>query len=153
MRNFKIHTTLGVVPSEAAARKKASYFITRGATAILTFDMIAKAYTFDQIEQLTFLLKEACGKIIEYKMYDDNQQMNQKFKHHSGIDYDYVGLTLEPEETANLKPTRNCAPIDFEVVVKIDGDDADPDRDEYTQIETQPAIGVIDSVYGQLIGD
>lgn len=153
MRNFKIHTTLGVVPSEAAARKKASYFITRGSTAILTFDLISKAYTFDQIEQLTFLLKEACGPITKYEMYLDGQQMSPKFKHHTGIDYNYVSLTLEPEETANLKPTKNKAPVEFEVVVKIDGDDADPDKEEYTQIETQPAIGVIDSVYGQLIGE
>ena len=153
MRNFKINTTLGVVPSMAASRKKASYFITRGSTATLTFDLAFKAYTFNQIEQLTFLLKEPSGKISKYEMYDAQGEMNLKFKHQMGVNFNYVSLTLDPKETAALELTKNKTPIEFEVVVKIDGDDFDPNKKEYTQIETQPSIGTIDSLYGQLIGE
>jgi len=153
MRNFKINTTLGVVPSMAAQRKKASYFITRGSTATLTFDLSFKAYTFSQIEQLTFLLKEPSGRISSYVMYNDEQVMNPKFKHQMGVNFNYVSLTLDPQETANLELTQNKAPIEFEVIIKIDGDDFDPNKKEYTQIETQPSIGTIDSIYSQLIGE
>ena len=153
MRNFKINTTLGVVPSMAAQRKKASYFITRGSTATLTFDLSFKAYTFSQIEQLTFLLKELSGRISSYVMYNDEQVMNPKFKHQMGVNFNYVSLTLDPQETANLELTQNKAPIEFEVIIKIDGDDFDPNKKEYTQIETQPSIGTIDSIYSQLIGE
>ena len=153
MRNFKINTTLGVVPSMAAQRKKASYFITRGSTATLTFDLSFKAYTFNQIEQLTFLLKEPSGRISSYVMYNDEQVMNPKFKHQMGVNFNYVSLTLDPQETANLELTQNKAPIEFEVIIKIDGDDFDPNKKEYTQIETQPSIGTIDSIYSQLIGE
>ena len=140
MRNFKINTTLGVVPSMAAQRKKASYFITRGSTATLTFDLSFKAYTFNQIEQLTFLLKEPSGRISSYVMYNDEQVMSPKFKHQMGVNFNYVSLTLDPQETANLELTQNKAPIEFEVIIKIDGDDFDPNKKEYTQIETQPSI-------------
>ena len=153
MRNFKINTTLGVVPSMAAQRKKASYFITRGSTATLTFDLSFKAYTFSQIEQLTFLLKEPSGRISSYVMYNDEQVMNPKFKHQMGVNFNYVSLTLDPQETANLELTQNKAPIEFEVIIKIDGDDFDPNKKEYTQIETQPSIGTIDSIYSQLFGE
>lgn len=153
MRNFKINTTLGVVPSMAAQRKKASYFITRGSTATLTFDLSFKAYTFNQIEQLTFLLKEPSGRISSYIMYNDEQVMSPKFKHQMGVNFNYVSLTLDPQETANLELTQNKAPIEFEVIIKIDGDDFDPNKKEYTQIETQPSIGTIDSIYSQLIGE
>lgn len=153
MRNFKINTTLGVVPSMAAQRKKASYFITRGSTATLTFDLSFKAYTFNQIEQLTFLLKEPSGRISSYVMYNDEQVMSPKFKHQMGVNFNYVSLTLDPQETANLELTQNKAPIEFEVIIKIDGDDFDPNKKEYTQIETQPSIGTIDSIYSQLIGE
>lgn len=153
MRNFKINTTLGVVPSRAASGKKASYFITRGSTANLTFDLSFKAYTFDQIEQLTFLLKEPSGKILKYELYDDQGEMNPKFAHQMGVNFNYINLKLEPRETANLELTKNKAPIEFEVVIKIDGDDFDPNKKEYTQIETQPSIGTIDSIYGQVIGE
>jgi len=153
MRNFRIDTTIGVVPSIASKRKKASYFITRGATANITFDLAFKAYTFDQIEQLTFLLKEPSGKILKYEMYDENQEMNPAFSHQFSINYNYVNLKLEPAQTATLELTAGKAPIDFEVIVKIDGDDNDPNRKEYTQIEVQPSIGTIDSIYSQVIGD
>ncbi len=153
MRNFKIDTTIGVIPSKAATRKKASYFITRGASATLTFDLSHKAYTFDQIEQLIFLLKEPCGRVLKYEMYNDQKEMNPAFKYQININYNYISLKLEPEQTANLELTTNKAPIEFEVVVKIDGDDNNPNRQEYTQIEAQPSIGTIDSLYGQLIGE
>ena len=153
MRNFNIHTTLGVVPSMASKRKKASYFITRGSTANLTFDLSFKAYTFSQIEQLTFILKEPSGKLSTYNMYNDAKEMNSNFKHQMSINYNYVSLTLTPEQTSQLELTNDRHLIDFEVVIKIDGDDNNPDREEYTQIETQPSIGTIDSLYSQVLGE
>lgn len=153
MRNFNIHTTLGVVPSMASKRKKASYFITRGSTANLTFDLSFKAYTFSQIEQLTFILKEPSGKLLTYNMYNEAKEMNPNFKHQMSINYNYVSLTLTPEQTSQLELTNDRHLIDFEVVIKIDGDDNNPDREEYTQIETQPSIGTIDSLYSQVLGE
>lgn len=164
MRNFNINTTIGVCPSRAVGQKKASIFITRGANANLSFDIMNKAYTFDQIEQCIFILKQPSGNIISYKMYptaeahdsEDNLiEMDSHFKHIYGVNYNYINLSLKPQETANFELTYENKLIEFEVVVIIDGDDNNifGTNESHTTIEVQPLISTIDSIYSKVIGD
>ena len=156
MRNFDIHTTLGVVPSMASKKKKAFYFITRGSSATLTFNLMNRAYTFDQIEQLTFLLGNPNGKILKYNAFNESGELNPNCKHWEdleGHEYNYVSMILSPEQTALLEVTNSYNLVKFEIAVTIDGDDEDPDGQPYTQIEEQPLVGVIDSIYSHTIGD
>lgn len=162
MRNFKINTTLGVCPAKNLGNKKASYFITRGATGNLTFDLLSKAYTFDQIEQAIFVLREADVEhtVLQFKLYatepTDGTEgiLDSHFTHVKGFGYEYLNLELTSEETAALAVTDKNHLMEFEVVVQIDGDDKNPElRLMHTMIEKQPFVGVIDSIYGSVVGE
>ena len=151
MRNFKIDTTIGVVPSKAILTKRPAIYLTRGTTANITFDIKHKAYTFDQIEQVTFILKQPSGEILYFNMYDDEKNMDPHFSHLIGTNYNYINYKFQPAETLMLELTEGKTPIEFEVAVVIDGDDANPGRQTYTNIEKQPLIGTIDSLYSKLL--
>lgn len=153
MRNFKIDTTLGVCPSKATLTKRASIFITRGTTSNITFDIKHKAYTFDQIEQLTFILKQPSGTMLTFTMYDTEGNMDPHFTHLVGTNYNYINYRFSPEESLMLELTSKNNFIEFEVAIEIDGDDADPMRPAYVSVEKQPLIGTIDSLYSKIIGD
>ena len=155
-RDFRIKATIGLVPPDALDYKEAQQYITRGATETFTLDIYEKAYTFDQIEQVTFAYKQVDGTIISYDMYQifgDQDSINDRFKHFSGPEYDYITLTLESKETAKFKATKPGQVVLCEIAISIDSDDQDENHQVYTTIEQQPNIGVIDSIYGELIGD
>lgn len=66
MQNINIKATLSVYPTMAAAHEV--IYITRGATATLNFNFGNKIYSFEDTDQLTFILKQ--GKTTYwYKMF------------------------------------------------------------------------------------
>jgi len=66
MRNFDIRTTLSLSPSMARAHEV--IYITRGTTATLNFNFGNKVYSFEDTDQITFILKQ--GKTTHwYKMF------------------------------------------------------------------------------------
>ena len=146
MKDFKIKTTLGVVPSFATQKKNADIFITRGATAKLTINLMNKSYTFDQIRQLAVAIKSANGDVFYAKMFLEDGAIDPHFKRSKGPSYDFIGFTLYPEETANFEPTKQGNPMSFEVSVSLDGE-----QGIYTLIAKQPYISVADSLFGDII--
>lgn len=66
MRNFDIRTTLSLYPS--ISRGPEIIYITCGSTATLHFDLGKKIYDFEDVDQITFMLKQ--GKNIDwYRMF------------------------------------------------------------------------------------
>ena len=66
MENFNITATLSVTPAERKLHDQL-YFL-RGATVMLTHNLTNKVYTFSNIDQIAFLLKQ--GKVLYwYKMF------------------------------------------------------------------------------------
>lgn len=66
MRNFDIRTTLSLYPAVSYGPEVT--YITCGSTATLHFDLGKKIYAFEDVDQLTFMLKQ--GKTIEwYSMF------------------------------------------------------------------------------------
>ena len=64
MPNIDIHTTLAFCPKP---KKHEITVITRGATAVLDFDLYGKVYDFNDIDQLTVLFEQS-GEILYYNM-------------------------------------------------------------------------------------
>ena len=162
MRNFKINTKLDICLPKPLGEKKASYFITRGATGNLTFDITSKAYTFNQIEQLIFVLQNADidKTIFQFKMYDEEPVnknpgvLNSHFKHIKTDTSEYINLELSSVETAAFSVTDHENLMGFEVVIHINEDDDGSNSGAVnTIIEPQAYINVIDSIYGHIIGD
>ena len=155
MKKFKIKATLGITPSVALNYKEASRFITRGASELFQLDIMEKAYTYDQIEQVTFVFKQPSGKILAYDMFEtfgDPASINDSFSHVFGPDYNYIALNLKSSETAKFEPTKQGSVVLYEIAISIDGDD-ELENQIYTIVESQPNIAVIDSAYGEYIGD
>jgi hypothetical protein len=66
MRNFDIRTTLMLSPTVQLGPEVT--YLTRGSTATLHFDLGKKFYSFEDLDQLTFMLKQ--GKnLYWYKMF------------------------------------------------------------------------------------
>ncbi len=66
MKNINIKTTLAIYPRTSAHEFLS---ITRGASAELTFDISERWYTFNQLEQIIFSLKQK-KKIYWYRMFE-----------------------------------------------------------------------------------
>lgn len=66
MRDFNITTTLSVLPTKGSTHDQ-PYFL-RGASATLGYNLASKVYSFSDIDQITFLLRQ--GKLLYwYKMF------------------------------------------------------------------------------------
>ena len=66
MNHFDIRTTLSLYPT--AIKSHDIIYIARGATASLNFNFGDKIYGFDNVDQLTFILKQD-KSYYEYKMF------------------------------------------------------------------------------------
>lgn len=66
LNNINIKTRLGICPTEQKVHDL--IVITRGATALLTFNIEPKSYTFDYIDQLIFSFKQD-SEIRWYSMF------------------------------------------------------------------------------------
>jgi hypothetical protein len=66
MRNYSFNTALSIYPTQIPGEEL--IYITRGATASLAFDFATKIYSFDNVDQLTFLFKQG-DTITWFKMF------------------------------------------------------------------------------------
>lgn len=130
----------------------ATIYITRGASANLSFDLLPKVYRFDDIKQCTFIF--GINKLVySYELYDDAHQINDGWSHVenywidpvTGEDYDgdcnYINLKLLAEDTKIFSVTKNCK-MKFEVVIEL--------VDGTTIIEQQPSVVILDSLIGKI---
>lgn len=160
MNNININTTLDIVPKSANQTIQPAILITRGSSFSFSFDLSTKAYTFDQIEQLIVIFGSRGDVVSSFKMYAEEPihgetfELDRHFSHTQIGTSDFVVFTLLAEDTIVFDATRPGQWLDCEMVIKLDGDDfSTEDRNMATIIEKQPAIGVIDSLYGHLLGD
>lgn len=65
---LNIEAILSVTPTSYKCQIPDNLIITRGATATLTFDLSNKPYTFEDVDQITFVLKQG-QTIYWYKMF------------------------------------------------------------------------------------
>lgn len=148
--NFSVYTKLDVMPKPKAPEV---IYIIRGATGNLKFDLLDKAYNFEDINQATFIFKQA-DTFFTFDLYDidietQEKTMNEHFKHEFGPEYDFISLLLTVNDTINFKPTAGF-PMQYEVAITL----ADPEitiDQEATIVEEQPAVFIKDSLYGELL--
>lgn len=120
MRNFDIRTTLSLYPSVPAGPEVT--YITCGSTATLHFDLGKKIYEFEDLDQLTFMLKQ--GKnLYWYKMftYLDPTQDTEVVE---GKPY-YTNIKLDPEDpfacTAELATNIEGSPVNLGLYEEVEG--------------------------------
>lgn len=127
--------------------------ITRGSSAEIIFDfnkfsyLLNKKDPFKYIEQVIFLFKQRYD-ITYFEMLDADKKLNPNF----GFDLDdfYVSCILDPETTSQFKVTKDGAPMEFEIVIKLNTDEILEQKVDTTIIEKQLPIIVVDSIYSQL---
>lgn len=160
MNNLNINTFISCEPKDQVYSVQPVTLITRGASHSFVFDLSTKAYTFDQIEQLIFIFGDQEKIVKSFSMYKEEPlhgetcDLEARFSHTSLGSQDCITFVLSAEDTAAFEVTDTENWLSCEVVIKIDGDDfSDVSRPTTTIIEKQPAIGVIDSLYGHLLGE
>jgi len=160
MRNFRIVTTLNVVPTKNLTEYW--YKLTRGTSTNIMFDLIDRAYNFDDIVQLTYRFTNKDKQIIFYNMYtylyhkDGSIEaiFNDKyFEHVTGysvigdeeVPYEYINLKLSGDDTNNFWLADKKAPVLFEIVVTLNNHLSKDTKDNYTVIEKQLPVLVFDN--------
>lgn len=147
---MSIYATLRTAPTSCNHSHEMIY-ITRGASAELTYTLFDKVFRVEDIEQLTFSFKQ--GKtLFWYSMFtqteDGDQIVDPHFYLFTNEDYCAVIFNLDSEETKQFKPNIN---IEFEVAVKLNTDSfATLSNKDSIIIEPQHPIAVVDSLYSQL---
>lgn len=134
--------------------------IIRGASATLNFDLFPKIYSFEDIEQVSFIFKQG-KKLTKFDcfVYDNAPDRNdvswdfdKHFSWEKGEGYSYLTFVLTEEETKDLfTASRKAGPVLFEVVVKLDTDQFETLKNiDSTIIEPQEPLGVVDSLYSEV---
>ncbi len=153
MDELKIKTIVGVCPPDAPIIPSDEYvrYISRGATVVFEFDLDQKAYTFNDIEQLSFLFKQY-NKLLKYDLYTEGKVLNPLFC----FDYDdyneviIIKLRLPAEETVKFKKTTKENLIPCEVMIHLNSNE-DYNQDETTILENLPPLNVTDTLYGKFL--
>jgi len=160
MRNFKIITTLNIVPTKKLT--KYWYKVTRGTSTNFMFDLVDRAYNFEDIVQLSYRFVSKTGQMIHYDMYIYNYLKDgtieaifndEYFEHVKGystdleqeIPYEYVNLKLTGNDTNEFWLANKDNPLNFEVAVTINNNVNKDTENNYTYIEKQLPVIVLDS--------
>jgi hypothetical protein len=130
-------------------------YLTRGASAELTYPLYDKVFRFTDIEQVTFTFKQ--GKTIYwYSMFEtvkdaeDNDviQTNPHFYYFDNEDYNAITFNLDSEETKQFKPG---LPVEYEIAVKLNTDSfVNLGGKDSIIIEPQHPLEVIDSLFSHI---
>lgn len=79
--------------------------------------------------------------------------LDEHFYHAAGVGYDYVTLTLSPEETKQFKPTTPDSNIPWEVAIRLNTDIfASSNYRDSIIVEPQHPLAVVDSLYSYIGG-
>lgn len=148
--NFSIYTKLDVMPKP---KKPELIYLIRGATGVLKFDLTDKQYSFNDIDQATFIFKQG-STLFDFDLYDidvetGEKTLNNHFKHEYDPEYDYISFILTVDDTLEFKPT--AMPMQYEVAVSLITDQNIQINQDTTIIEEQPKVIVKDSLYGDLL--
>ena len=151
---MKIHTNMNLESIyRPAPRSSFTAEITRGSSAEIIFDfnkfsyLLNKKDPFKYIEQITFFFKQKYD-ITYFEMLNGKKELNPNF----GFDEDdlYISCILDPETTSQFKVTREGAPMEFEIAIKLNTDEITEQKVDTVVIEKQLPIVVVDSIYSQV---
>ena len=151
---MKIHTNMSLESSyRPTPRSPYTAEITRGSSADILFDFNKFSYLlnrnepFKYIEQITFFFKQKYD-VTYFEMFDENKQLNPNF----GFDQDdlYISCILDPATTSQFKVTKEGAPMEFEIAIKLNTDEILEQKIDTVVIEKQLPIVVVDSIYSQV---
>lgn len=142
---MSIYATLHTVPTRCIKPHKMIY-ITRGASAQLTYPVFDKVFRLEDIEQITFIFKQ--GKTLyQYSMYS-NGDLDSHFYVLNSEEYEAIVFNLSSEDTEQFKPNIN---IEYEIAIKLNTDSsAFVGKEDSIIIEPQHPIAVVDSLYSSL---
>ena len=118
---FNIEATLNITPLGYKNQIQKSLVITRGATATLTFDLNNKPYAFEDIDQITFVLKQG-QTIYWYKMFTyllptQDTAVTPGKNYYKNVNR--MGNTLQCEAELVINPSGN--PVAQEFYEEVDG--------------------------------
>ena len=150
---MSIYATLRTTPINVGHSHEMIY-ITRGASAELTYTLFDKVFKIEDVEQITFTFRQ--GKSLYwYSMFNQVENegvietvVDPHFYIFENEDYGAVIFNLDNEETKQFKPNIN---LEFEVAIKLNTDSfATLSNKDSIIIEPQHPIAVVDSLYSQL---
>ena len=148
---MSLYATLHTTPTNSCHEHEMLY-ITRGASATLSYSLFNKVFEYSDIEQFTIILKQD-RTFYGYSMFDlsgDEKKLNPHFYLDDTTDYAAIIFNLDSQETIQFKPNVD---IEYEVVIKLDTDRfASLGGKDSTIIEPQHPIAVIDSLYSYIGG-
>ena len=129
-------------------------YITRGATAVFKVDLDSKVYDFDDLYQLTFMLKQG-DTIWKFDTFDYEDPSGEAvIGEYIQISEDHkeISLVLPPQRTVDFETTGfedgdEYNLITYETIVQLEVGAGVPDSSDPVIIEKHPLIGVRDSLY------
>jgi hypothetical protein len=147
---MSIYATLHTVPTKCIKPHKMIY-ITRGASAQLTYPLFDKVFKVEDIEQITFIFKQG-RDVWSYPMFEGLElgtvSVNPRFHLLELEDDSAIIFNLYSEDTKQFKPGIN---IEYEIAIKLNTDSsAFVGKQDSIIIEPQHPIAIVDSLYSSL---